>query len=76
MSVADGDTMNQPNRPITLKALQDAGWQSRTVKEELRQNFTKSLAEGVELFPGIRAYTGSWRLKSPIRKPSSHSTAK
>ncbi len=48
--------MNQSNRPLTFKALQDSGWQSRTVKEELRHNFTKSLAEGEELFPGIIGY--------------------
>ncbi len=48
--------MNQSNRPLTLKALKDSGWQSRTVKEELRNNFTKALAEGEELFPGIIGY--------------------
>src|SRR5467141_2949086 len=48
--------MSQPARPATLQALIDGGWQTRTVKEELRQNFTRALAEGEELFPGIIGY--------------------
>lgn len=48
--------MEQVNRPDSLQGLLDSGWQSRTVKEELRQNFTQALANGDELFPGIVGY--------------------
>jgi magnesium chelatase subunit I len=48
--------MSQPERPKTLQRLIDSGWQSRSVKEELRHNFTRALAEGDELFPGIIGY--------------------
>ena len=43
--------MNQ--QPHTLKQLQNAGWSSRSVKTELRENLTDALARGEELFPGI-----------------------
>src|SRR6187455_2669358 len=48
--------MAGPNRPKNLRDLQASGWKSRTVKEELRNNFTKKLAEAEELFPGIVGY--------------------
>src|SRR5437773_1144500 len=51
-----GAMMSQPARPATLQALIDSGWKSRSVKDELRQNFTRALAEGDELFPGIIGY--------------------
>jgi magnesium chelatase subunit I len=56
LSSSAGVTMSRPERPATLQELIDSGWQSRTVKEELRQNFTRALAEGDELFPGIIGY--------------------
>jgi len=43
----------------TLAELRASGWRSRTVKEELRANFTRALASspgGGELFPGIVGY--------------------
>ena len=40
----------------TLKELLDSGWKSKTVKRELRDNFTRMLADGEELFPGIVGY--------------------
>ena len=43
-------------RPATLKELRDSGWQSKTVKEELRDNFVRALQSGEELFPGIIGY--------------------
>ncbi len=43
-------------RPENLLELMASGYQSRTVKEELRDNFTRMLAEGAELFPGIVGY--------------------
>jgi len=36
-----------------LQALLDSGWESKTVKQEVRDNFTQMLAAGEELFPGI-----------------------
>jgi len=40
----------------TLAELAASGWRSRRVKQELRENFAKSLAVGEELFPGIVGY--------------------
>jgi magnesium chelatase subunit I len=43
-------------RPQTLKQLRDSGWQSKTVKHELRDNFLAALKRGDDLFPGIVGY--------------------
>ena len=43
-------------RPTTLKQLRDSGWQSKTVKHELRDNFLAGLQAGETLFPGIVGY--------------------
>jgi magnesium chelatase subunit I len=43
-------------RPTTLKELRDSGWQSKSVKRELHDNFVCALRRGVELFPGIIGY--------------------
>ncbi|MEM6472347.1 MAG: magnesium chelatase [Planctomycetota bacterium] len=40
----------------TLRELIDSGWKSKSVKNEIRVNFTRMLAEGAELFPGIVGY--------------------
>ncbi|MCA9136541.1 MAG: magnesium chelatase [Planctomycetales bacterium] len=40
----------------TLKELVESGWVSKTVKREIRDNFTRMLAAGDELFPGIVGY--------------------
>lgn len=48
--------MTSLSKPKTLRELQASGWKSRSVKEELRNNFTRMLAEGEELFPGIVGY--------------------
>ena len=40
----------------TLAELRASGWRSRTVKDELRANFTRALAAHDELFPGIVGY--------------------
>ncbi|NND96068.1 MAG: magnesium chelatase [Pirellulaceae bacterium] len=45
-----------PPQAKTLKELIDSGWKSKTVKRELRDNFTTMLAAGKELFPGIVGY--------------------
>ncbi len=47
--------MNAP-RPATLAALRAAGWQSKSVKLELRDNFLAALQRGDALFPGIVGY--------------------
>src|SRR5262249_1744731 len=39
-----------------LKALRESGWQSKTVKHEIRDNFLRMLHQGDELFPGIIGY--------------------
>lgn len=40
----------------TLGELRRSGWRSRSVKAELRENMTRALAAGEELFPGIVGY--------------------
>ncbi|MFO1064492.1 MAG: magnesium chelatase [Pirellulales bacterium] len=44
------------NRPSTLADLRESGWQSKSIKQELRDNFTRMLAADEELFPGIVGY--------------------
>jgi magnesium chelatase subunit I len=46
----------QTERPANLKQLRDSGWQSKTVKQEIRDNFLRILQRGDELFPGIIGY--------------------
>src|SRR5437588_12408285 len=43
-------------RPTNLRELRDSGWVSKSVKQEVRDNFLRMLAEGHELFPGIVGY--------------------
>jgi len=43
-------------KPATLKELRESGWISKTVKQELYDNFMTALTEGEELFPGIIGY--------------------
>ena len=46
-----------PHRlPATLADLQASGWRSRSVKDEVRENFLRMLQAGEELFPGIVGY--------------------
>jgi magnesium chelatase subunit I len=42
--------------PRTLAELVASGWKSRSVKDEIRQNFLKALAAGEPLYPGIIGY--------------------
>src|ERR1700730_11526338 len=44
------------NRPTNLRELRSSGWVSKTVKEEIRDNFLRMLQSGEELFPGIIGY--------------------
>src|SRR5689334_14393562 len=43
-------------RPATLQALRASGWVTKTVKQEIHDNFLRMLAGGDELFPGIVGY--------------------
>ena len=49
-------TTDTGTKPSNLKQLIDSGWESKTVKQEIRQNFLKQLAGGDELYPGIVGY--------------------
>ena len=42
-----------PDQPTTLGALKASGYQSRSVKQELRDNLIKKLKNQEEVFPGI-----------------------
>jgi magnesium chelatase subunit I len=48
--------MSSDRRPATLQQLRESGWKSRTVKQEVRENFLRKLSSGEELFPGIVGY--------------------
>lgn len=39
-----------------LQELIDSGWKSKTVKQEIRENFLRQLAAGDDLYPGIVGY--------------------
>jgi magnesium chelatase subunit I len=44
------------HRPNNLRQLRESGWISRSVKQEIRENFLRALSAGEELFPGIIGY--------------------
>ena len=44
------------NRPKNLGELKKSGWQSRSVKEELRENLIKKISAGEKIFDGIIGY--------------------
>ncbi|HEX3147619.1 MAG TPA: magnesium chelatase [Gemmataceae bacterium] len=48
--------MSSSSRPSTLKQLRDSGWESKSVKDEIRANFLRQLQTGEDLFPGIVGY--------------------
>ncbi len=48
--------MTTATKPTNLRELRESGWVSRTVKEEIRQNFLRALSRGEDLFPGIVGY--------------------
>jgi len=48
--------LNPSDRPSTLQQLHQSGWESRSVKDEVRANFLKQLQSGEDLFPGIVGY--------------------
>src|SRR5215471_10537001 len=43
-------------KPRNLRELRESGWVSKTVKQEIHDNFLRMLASGDELFPGIVGY--------------------
>jgi len=43
-------------KPANLRQLRESGWQSKTVKREIHDNFLRMLADGDDLFPGIIGY--------------------
>jgi magnesium chelatase subunit I len=43
-------------RPVTLAELRSTGWRSKTVKQEVHDNFIAKLQAGEELYPGIVGY--------------------
>jgi magnesium chelatase subunit I len=48
--------MSAPFRPRTLAELRASGWVSKSVKNEVRDNFLRMLQSGTDLFPGIVGY--------------------
>lgn len=48
--------LNVANTPRTLAELRASGWVSKTVKQEIHDNFLRMLRDGEELFPGIVGY--------------------
>ena len=48
--------MTEQNLPATLGQLRESGWRSKTVKQEVYDNFVTALADGRSLFPGIVGY--------------------
>jgi len=55
MTSGEGDFVTS-HRPTTLQQLRDSGWQPRTVKQELLDNFLSALQRNEPLFPGIVGY--------------------
>jgi magnesium chelatase subunit I len=49
-------SLSTSTRPATLAELRSSGWQSKTVKQEIHDNFLARLATGEELYPGIVGY--------------------
>jgi magnesium chelatase subunit I len=48
--------LSDSQRPTTLATLRASGWQSKSVKNELRDNLLGALKRGDDLFPGIVGY--------------------
>lgn len=42
--------------PTTLAELHESGWKSKSVKQEIHDNFLAKLASGEEMYPGIVGY--------------------
>ncbi|MBI1901083.1 MAG: magnesium chelatase [Planctomycetia bacterium] len=50
------DSPRSSPRPSTLRELRHSGWNSKPVKQEIRDNFLRMLSQREELFPGIIGY--------------------
>jgi magnesium chelatase subunit I len=48
--------MTDTPKPSTLRQLRESGWQSKSVKREIYDNFLAALAGGDDLFPGMVGY--------------------
>ena len=55
-SEATSQANSTTSKPSNLKELLASGWESKTVKQEIRENFLRQLAAGEELYPGIVGY--------------------
>ncbi|QDU74483.1 Magnesium-chelatase 38 kDa subunit [Bremerella volcania] len=53
---SSNDATDVPSRPVNLKELKESGWQSRSVKQEIQENFIRMLAAEEETFPGMVGY--------------------
>ena len=49
-------TLTAEARPTTLAELLETGWNSKSVKQEIHDNFLAKLQAGEELYPGIIGY--------------------
>jgi magnesium chelatase subunit I len=49
-------TQHTSTQPVNLAQLRESGWQSRTVKQEILDNFTRLLSSDQTLYPGIIGY--------------------
>jgi magnesium chelatase subunit I len=49
-------TTSTMTRPATLAELRSSGWRSKSVKQEIHDNFVARLQAGEELYPGIVGY--------------------
>jgi len=48
--------MSIATKPKNLRELRESGWRSKTVKQEMHDNFLAALGRDEELFPGIIGY--------------------
>jgi hypothetical protein len=49
----ENSVMNQPSRrPTTLRELRDSGWQPKSIKQEIRDNFCGCWRRGTSCFRG------------------------
>jgi len=46
-------TATQAEKPANLRALRESGWKTKSVKDEIHDNFLAMLQRGEQLFPGI-----------------------
>jgi magnesium chelatase subunit I len=49
-------TTSLSTKPSNLAELRDSGWRSKTVKQEIHDNFVAKLQAGEDLYPGIVGY--------------------